>query len=172
MQYHVRFDVPIYYAGVYVIVVDASDGECEIEDINGWRFEALASTSEAHADKAKNHDSVYVLVFRRPTVAYDIVGHEVFHLLHDILEDKKIAYGKSKEEVYAYFYGFLLEKVIESLLSLHLNLPFEQQHHDSRNIGMAQPGPSDTAVLQGSDDAGQEAEAREGRGPNQDSREE
>jgi hypothetical protein len=173
-MHHVDFDVPIYAARVYVILLDEGLDDCDIsiQSVDGLDFGKVAADTAAQVCKVHGVHSTFYFAAHKNHCTYNNIGHEVYHLAHWILRDKDIRYSHPKEEVYAYFYGFLLEKVIKSLLSLHLNLPFEQQHHDSRNIGMAEPGPSDTAVLQRSNDAGQEAEAREHSGSDQDSREE
>lgn len=67
------------------------------------------------AGEVLHNGSRFCLILQRDSLDYNLVGHEVFHLTHRIMESVGAEIGPDCHEPYAYLCGYLMQLVVDDL---------------------------------------------------------
>lgn len=107
-----KIRVPIYGAALWVGVAD------DITELEGRVMAVLQSKpiDLGGLDAGLAHsEGAFVLLFSRPSVSVNLIGHEVFHATHRILQHLGEEFTTGTHEAYSYLCGWLHEEVYAQL---------------------------------------------------------
>ncbi len=124
----VKIKDPIYYSRTIVILGTDNELKSYLDEHYKTRKEScltpLECGNDGHTYRLDNfNEGCHTLILidtERPEKTYSILAHELIHAVYHILRDRGITISDHTEEVVAYFYGYLFERITNELNKLVL----------------------------------------------------
>jgi hypothetical protein len=113
----------IYHAKIFVIDKTNNDElikyfnkkyQYKYEPENG--FDAIHYRIENKARGVRHNYIIFLSKFKKTSEGVGILTHELMHLLHDVMGHVGVKYCEESEEAYAYYFDYLIEKILNKLL--------------------------------------------------------
>lgn len=121
---HVKFSCKLYGISYYVIYDNDMSYVKKLEQkiINNSKSnrEFIDSESIPHGSVSwpSESDCVIFIKRNRDWISYNVMAHEIFHAVYQMHKIKSIKLCDESEEAFAYYIGWLFEKVLFSIREL------------------------------------------------------
>lgn len=109
-----RYKIPLYFGWLIVYIGD-------LDKVPEKYNHELKDTenSDGLAYRIDENDVHHFIVAVRPDCTPQIIAHESFHLMNWLFADRGIKYENGNDEHAAYFLGWIVMKVHESVNKFH-----------------------------------------------------